>query len=65
MSLRGWGWVNGVSDGAESRPRRLREGRRRDRDDELRTEFLAARDTFQAQIDQMADEHRREEDEDW
>jgi hypothetical protein len=34
-------------------------------DDELRTEFLAARDHFQAQIDQLAEEHRREEDEDW
>jgi hypothetical protein len=64
LSLRSWGWTNGVSD-------ELNHGRdasanaAEQTDDELRTEFLAARDTFQAQIDQLAEEHRREEGEDW
>jgi len=65
MSLRGWGWVNGVSDelnhGRDASAKAAEEAV----DDQLRAEFLAARDSFQAQIDELAAEHRQEEDEDW
>ncbi|TQM57856.1 hypothetical protein [Humibacillus xanthopallidus] len=65
MGLRGWGWTNGVSEELNRARDASANAAEQTVDDELRTEFLAARDRFQAQIDQMAEEHRREEDEDW
>jgi hypothetical protein len=63
--LQGWGWTNGVSEElnhARDASALAAEGTD---DDDLRIEFLAARDTFQAQIDEMAAQHQREEEEDW
>ena len=65
MSLRSWGWTNGVSEELDHARDASANAAEQTVDDELRTEFLAARDRFEAQIDQMADEHRRGEDEDW
>lgn len=65
MNLRGWGWTNGVSVELNRARDASTKAAEETGIDELRTEFLAARDRFQAEIDEMAEEHRREEDEDW
>jgi hypothetical protein len=65
MSLRGWGWTNGVSEELNHACDASAQAADETGDDELRIEFLAARDSFQAQIDEMAADHQREEDEDW
>lgn len=65
MSLRGWGWINGVSEELNSARDAAAQAAIATRDDDLRTGFLAARDAFQRQIDEMAAKHQRAEDEDW
>ncbi len=65
LTLRGWGRTNGVSEEVNRARDASAKAAERTRDDELRTEFLAARDRFQSEVDRMAEEHRREEDEDW
>jgi hypothetical protein len=65
MTLRSWGWTNGVSEELNHARDASAQAAEETDDDELRTEFLAARGIFQAQIDEMAADHQREKDEDW
>lgn len=65
MTHRSWGWMNGVSEelnhGRDASAKAAEEAV----DDQLRAAFLAARDSFQTRIDELAAEHHQEEDEDW
>ncbi|MCY7287396.1 MAG: hypothetical protein LH624_03895, partial [Cryobacterium sp.] len=65
LTLRGWGWTKGVSEELNHGRDRSAKAAGETADDELRTEFRAAQDRFQAEIDEISKEHRREEADDW
>jgi len=65
MTLRGWGWTNGVSEELNHGRDTSAKAAEETADDELRAEFRAAQERLQAQIDEISDEHRQEEDDDW
>jgi hypothetical protein len=57
--------MNGVSDELNHAHSASAKAADETGDDTLRAEYEAARDQFQASIDEIAEEHKREEDEDW
>lgn len=64
-TLNSWGWVNGVSDELNRAHAEACKAAAETTEDDLRTAYEGARDRFKAAIDEMAEEHKREEDEDW
>jgi AAA ATPase domain len=65
MTLRGWGWTNGVSDELNHAHAASAKAAETTSDDDLRATYIDAMDRFRASIDELAQEHQREEDEDW
>ncbi len=55
MTLRGWGWTNGVSEELNHGRDTSAKAAEETADDELRAEFRAAQERLQAQIDEISD----------
>jgi hypothetical protein len=63
VSLNGWGWVNGVSDELNHAHAQSQRAAEETTDEGLRVEYEAARDRFKVAIDEIAQEHAKEEEE--